>query len=124
MNKLSAEKITTATAKGNVSSVDSKGNTDSFDLKLIEGMISRKRDGMRSNGTRWCVYELIDSELVMNNPIGIESLSVWIPEPFDAYEEEDRVFCIGTTRLKQEVVSMNAISVIPSVVMHHEEKEL
>lgn len=124
MDKLGIDKMTTATLKGNISSVDEKGNVDSFDLKVIEGMISQKRNGMRSNGTPWCVYELIDSELVMGNPADIGSLSVWIPEHFDAYDEEDRVFCIGTTRLNKEQVSMNAVSVIPSIVMHHEEEEL
>jgi hypothetical protein len=124
MDKLGIDKMTTATVKANVSSVDGKGNVDSFDLKVIEGMISQKRNGMRSNGTPWCVYELIDSELVMGNPTDIGSLSVWVPEPFDIYEEEDRVFCIGTTRLSKEVVSMNAISVVPSIVMHREEEEL
>jgi len=124
MDKLGIDKMTTATVKGNISSVDGKGNVDSFDLKVIEGMISRKRDGLRSNGTPYCIYELIDSELVMGNPADIGSLTVWIPEPFDAYEEEDRVFCIGTTRLAKEQVSMNAVSVIPSIVMHHEEDEL
>ena len=124
MDKLGIDKMTTATLKGNISSVDKKGNVDSFDLKVIEGMISQKRNGLRSNGTPWCVYEIIDSELVMGNPADIGSLSVWVPEPFDVYEEEDRVFCIGTTRLVNEMVSMNAISVIPSIVMHHEEEEL
>jgi hypothetical protein len=124
IEKLGIDKMTTATLKGNISSVDEKGNVDSFDLKVIEGMISQKRNGMRSNGTPWCVYELIDSELVMGNPADIGSLSVWVPEPFDAYEEEDRVFCIGTTRLAKEQVSMNTISVIPSIVMHREEEEL
>ena len=124
MDKLGVDKMTTATVKTNVSSVDEKGNTDSFDLKLIEGMISQKRSGLRSNGTPYCVYELIDSELVMGNPSDIGSLTVWVPEPFDVYEEEDRVFCIGTTRLAKEQVSMNAVSVIPSIVMRHEEEEL
>lgn len=124
MDKLGIDKMTTATVKANVSSVDEKGNVDSFDLKVIEGMISQKRNGLRSNGTPWCVYELIDSELVMGNPADIGSLSVWVPEPFDVYEEEDRVFCIGTTRLSKELVSMNAVSVIPSIVMHRGEEEL
>ena len=121
--KMGFDVITSATARTNISAVDGNGRTDAFDMKIFEGTINQVRSGMRSNGTQWTVYDIVDSEI--SEASIIEPLTVWVPQPFAEYSEGDRVCCVGTTKLMKrqdqgEYVVMNAVSVIPIVVMHEE----
>ena len=129
LTKMGFDIITSATAKTNISAVDGNGRTDAFDMKIFEGTIHEVRSGMRSNGTQWTVYDIVDSEINEGIEINecIKPLTVWVPQPFAEYSEGDRVCCVGTTKLMKrqdqgEYVVMNAVSVIPIVVKHEHEE--
>jgi hypothetical protein len=126
---INATRVKIAEAGKNPTKVDAQGFPIRTDLRIIEGVITRKGGGTRDNGTKWANY-VISDDTVSNElkvtPDGrtiYPGLTVWLDPTMQKYNENDQCIFIGTVvanksgkgkdRKPDGTYSMNAFNVIP-----------
>ena len=104
LEKLNVKRITIAEAPQNPSKVTSSGFVDELDWRVIRGIIIRKNQGVRPDGTEWGVYTIIDETVEAEEVITedgryiMPGFSVWVDPVLMDYDVESECDFVGTVR--------------------------
>lgn len=114
--------VTAATAKNNLSKVDSSGYTNRLDWRGIRGVVTHvHEDKSKRTGLPFGVCTIMDDSIHdqetrtrEDGTVVYPGFSVWIsPDLIDFQEDSDILFLGTVTKNKEGNVSMNACTVIP-----------
>jgi len=126
LKHLHLDVIDVSQAPYNPTRVGSDGYPISTDWRAVRGVISRKNNGRRDDGSEWYVFTLTDLNTLMQEPtvtpdgtVITPGLTVWVNQYFyDRHNEYDEVIACGTILTKSrtsdvESVYMNGYLIVP-----------
>jgi hypothetical protein len=117
--KLGVKSIPIAKAKEFPSMIDSSGYVNPLDWRMVRGIISRRNQGVRKDGTPWTNYIVMDESVegegtvTKDGQVLSPGMTLWV-DPNTIYKEEDECEFIGIIRLNKDGSAfMDVIDIIP-----------
>ena len=117
-------RVTIEKAASFPSLTDQAGYANTLDWRVIRGMVWRKNDGIRKDGTTWANYTIGDDTTGRDDKVTKEGkvipagFTVWCDKLVWGFNNEDECDFYGTVAInpKDGTVSMNAYQVLPVIV--------
>lgn len=104
LERLGVKRITIAEAPQYPSRISSTGYVDELDWRIIRGLIIRRNQGVRPDGTEWGVYTIIDETVNAEEIITedgryiMPGFTVWVDPILMEYDVESECDFVGTVR--------------------------